>query len=109
MREMGQEAGGLSGSPIGGGSPRAKQSGLASPDEAEIHKITAEIARKHWENWLDDPIPALGNLTPRKASRTKRGRDLLESVLLEYESQASTAEDTFRPDIKTLRQILGMD
>jgi hypothetical protein len=106
MREMGPEAGGP---PIGGGSPRVKQSGLTSPDEAGIHKIMDEIARKHWENWLDDPIPALGNLTPRKAARTKQGRDLLESLLLEYESHALTAEDPFKPDIKALRRTLEMD
>jgi hypothetical protein len=109
LREIGQEAGGPDGSPVDGGSPRVQQSGLPSPDKAEIHKIMDEIARKHWENWLDDPIPALDNLTPREAARMKRGRDLLESLLLEYESHASTAEDPFRPDIKALRRTLGMD
>jgi hypothetical protein len=109
LREMGHGAGGPGGSPIGGGSPRVEQSGLPSPDEAEIRKIMDEIARKHWENWLDGPIPALDNLTPRKAAKTKRGRDLLESLLLEYESRASTAENPFKPDIKALRRTLGMD
>jgi len=65
--------------------------------------------REHWNAWFDLPIPALNDLSPREASRTEEGRDLLDSLLLEYERhQNDSLENIFKPDIATLRRELGL-
>lgn len=76
----------------------------------ELLAKLAERNRQHWEAWFDDPIPALGNLTPREAAKTERGRDLLESLLCEYEiRQAHSPGNIFTPDIAALRRELGLE
>lgn len=92
-----------------GSSPPSEQSSFSPAEEVEISEKLEEIARRHWESWFDDPIPALNNMTPLKAAKTKKGHDLLESLLQEYENHASDEEDFLKPDIKTLRRKLGMN
>ena len=51
-------------------------------------------------------------MTPREATKTEEGRDLLESLLLLYESHEPDDEsykNPMRPDIAALRRELGMD
>jgi hypothetical protein len=56
------------------------------------------------------PVPALDNMTPREAALTPEGRDLLESLLLEYEIKTTDDPDNnAAPDIASLRRELGMD
>jgi uncharacterized protein (DUF2384 family) len=33
------------------------------------------MAKEHWENWFNEPIPMLKNKTPREAAKTKEGRE----------------------------------
>jgi len=67
------------------------------------------LARKHWDAWFNEPIPALGDLTPRQAARTRDGRDLLESLLLDYQRHEENASDNlFKPDIPRLKKELGL-
>jgi hypothetical protein len=80
-------------------------------DDASPESLASleERNKQRWEAWFDDPIPALNNLTPREATRTERGRDLLESLLCEYESLQDRAPDNpFTPDIAALRRELGL-
>ncbi len=109
VREMWQSAADSGGSPTSNSSSQTKQSGIPSLDEAEIREIMAETAGQYWKSWFDDPIPALNNMTPLEAAKTEEGRDLLESLLLEYENHGSVAEDVLRPNITALRRKLGMD
>jgi hypothetical protein len=84
-------------------------SALQEAPPPELLASLAESNRKHWEAWFDDPIPALNDLTPREAAQTERGRDLLESLLCEYESrEAHAPRNIFAPDIATLRRELGL-
>jgi len=69
-----------------------------------------ETARQHWIAWMDLPVPALNNMTPREAAKTEEGRDLLESLLLYYESHDDEPnENLMRPDLASLRRELGME
>lgn len=52
---------------------------------AELRLKLEETARQHWVTWFDLPVPALNNMTPREAAKTEEGRELLESLLLDYE------------------------
>ncbi|HKO99508.1 MAG TPA: SEC-C metal-binding domain-containing protein [Pyrinomonadaceae bacterium] len=82
---------------------------LLNDPPPELLARLAESNRKHWEAWFDESIPALNNLSPREAAKTERGRDLLESLLCEYESpQARAPENLFAPDIAALRRELGL-
>jgi hypothetical protein len=55
------------------------------------------------------PVPALNNMTPREAAKTEEGRELLESLLLDYERHDDAEnENLMRPDIPELRRKLGM-
>ena len=58
---------------------------------------------------MDVPVSALNNMTPREAAKTEEGRDLLESLLLFYESHDNESfENVIGPDVAALRRALGM-
>ena len=64
---------------------------------------------QHWATWPDIPLPALRGLTPRQAAKDPGGRELLESVLLDFESRNATKNDEFlRVDVEALRRKLGL-
>jgi hypothetical protein len=75
----------------------------------ELRDALKEIARQHWEAWFDLPVPALNSMTPRQAAKTRAGRELLESLLLDYERfQDGASPDPFAADIDKLRKELGL-
>lgn len=75
----------------------------------EVRLKLEETARQHWVTWFDLPVPALNNMTPREAAKTEEGRELLESLLLDYERHDDDSnENLMRPDIPELRRQLGM-
>jgi hypothetical protein len=57
------------------------------PRTLELEAIEAEQARRHWDAWVETKIPALGNRTPRQATKTERGRERLEALLVDYARQ----------------------
>jgi len=64
----------------------------------------------HWEHWVDQPIPILGNQTPMEAIKNPDGREIVESIVIQAERdgrspQLQTDEDVFR----RLRERLGLD
>lgn len=63
------------------------------------------------EHWSGERVPALGQLTPRAASRRKDKRPYLEAVLREFEHDAFLLERDGKPapDIGRLRAELGME
>lgn len=87
--------------------------GLLSPIDMspELRSVLEANARRHWVEWLDLPVPALNDMTPREATKTEEGRDLLESLLLYYENNTAdeSHENLMRPDIPALRHQLGID
>lgn len=79
-----------------------------SPRPAELQAIEADLARKHWDAWLDTKVPALGNRTPRQAAKTASGRERLEALLADYSQKNVTGRNAFEPDIGTLKRKLGL-
>jgi hypothetical protein len=66
--------------------------------------------KAHWDAWLDIPLPALRNQTPRQAARTRKGRERLEALLIDFEHRnESIPQPELRPDVVELRQKLGLD
>jgi hypothetical protein len=75
----------------------------------EVRLKLEEHTRQHWVTWFDVPVPALNHLTPREAAQTEEGRELLESLLLDYERHDDADnENLMRPDVPELRRKLGM-
>jgi hypothetical protein len=78
-------------------------------DSPEMHALMKEIAQQHWDTWFDIRVPALNDMTPREASKTSEGRDLLESLLLYYQHEEDKSPDNpFKADIPALRRELGL-
>lgn len=55
--------------------------------------------QRHWDNWLDERIPALKNRTPREAARTPAGRQRLEALLREFEWQGGAPVERLRNEL----------
>ena len=64
---------------------RLPPSGLSPEVEAEV---TREFLDRHYHEWLDQPIPALGNRTPRHAARLKTVRPKLIELLKAMDNRA---------------------
>lgn len=74
------------------GGERAKPSGLSPEDESVIIR---EALDRHYRGLLDEPVPALGDVSPRKAAKTKKGREKLVEWLKGLEN--SNARQTGSP------------
>ena len=57
------------------------------PDEER--SIVHQALTDHYRNTLDEPIPALGNQTPRKAVKTAKGRKKVIAWLKMLENQSA--------------------
>lgn len=75
----------------------------------EVQAMLKEMGVKHWQNWLDMPLPVLKDKTPRQSAKTSKGRERLEALFLQFEGMSSElAAAPFEPDIDFLRNELGM-
>jgi hypothetical protein len=79
---------------------------MASP---EIQALLKGKMDEHWQTWPDIPLPALSGMTPRKAAKSNAGRELLESLLLDFESRNKMVKEEFnKVPVSKLRGELGM-
>jgi hypothetical protein len=67
--------------------PTSKKSEVDIPVEDQ-RKILGEYYENHYRKWLDEPVPALGNRTPRHAARLKTVRPKLIALLKDLESSS---------------------
>ena len=70
--------------PDRGSSP--KLSGLAPQEERQIIHSSMD---QHYRRQLDEPIPALGNISPRRAARSAKGREKLVAWLKLLENHSA--------------------
>ena len=54
----------------------------------EQRKVLGEFYEQHYRKWLDEPVPALGNRTPRHAAKLKTVRPRLITLLKDFESRS---------------------
>lgn len=79
---------------------------------AEIPEVRAKISEMmaaHWEHWVDQPLPILGNRTPMEAVKDADGREIVESLVVQGERSGRnpnmpTDEHVFR----RVRERLGL-
>ncbi len=69
-------------------SMRQRPSGEAKPASMPV---PPELHRELYRNWPDQPIPALGDFTPREALSTHSGRQQVVDLLKEYEQQEESS------------------
>jgi len=48
--------------------------------------LIEQMLRRHYANWADEPVPLLGNQTPRQAIATPAGLERVKGLLREYEA-----------------------
>ena len=80
-------------------------------DEVDEHDHDDELGeyfRDYYAKWLDEPIPALGDKTPRKAARTKRGRVQVAALLKEIENGTLGQPGGSAVDFDALRREVGL-
>jgi hypothetical protein len=92
----------------GAGDPAAAQQQEDLQALPEVQAMMQEMSERHWREWLDQPVPALKDQTPRQAAKTETGRERLEALLLSFEQHEATPEP-FGPDVAALRGALGLD
>jgi hypothetical protein len=68
---------------------RAPSSGLP-PDEERA--LVHEALERHYRGLLDQPVPMLGKVSPRKAAKTKKGREKLVGWLKLIENSTARLE-----------------
>jgi hypothetical protein len=54
----------------------------------EQQKLLGEFYQRHYGKWLDEPVPALGDRTPRHAAKLKTVRPKLIALLKDFESHS---------------------
>jgi hypothetical protein len=78
-------------------------------DTLEARAAIAGMSRRHWEAWLDERIPALGSITPRRAAKTRLGRERLTAILADIAwHNRATPRNQLQVDLNWLRRRLGL-
>lgn len=83
-------------------------SGLSPEEESAILHDAME---RHYRNLLDEPVPMLGNVTPRKAAKTKKGREKLVGwlkLLENYAAQQAPDSPIAAYDVRWMWEELGI-
>lgn len=78
-------------------------------DAPEVRAFMNEHMSRHYDEWVNEPIPALGNRTPLQAIRTKAGREAVEALVTQIERDAGKMRPPLAPEIvRRLRSRLGL-
>ncbi len=82
----------------------------AQPERTpEMAAIEAEFMKRHWEAWVDEKVPALGNKTPRQAVKTAIGREKVEALLSDFAQKRRRGRPALVPDVGAIRKKLGLE
>jgi hypothetical protein len=94
--------------------PKLVTAGTRRPTSGEPDEPPTALAAvhayksRHYEEWADDPLPALHGKTPREAMRTADGRAAVEVLLKDFENHESRHQADARYDFGHLRRSLGL-
>jgi hypothetical protein len=89
---------------------RRPMKSLENQPAVEIGAVR-EMYDRHYHTWLDRPVPALGNRTPRAAAQTKIWRPRLIDLLKRIENGTERGALAGRPsyDFGWIWKELGLD
>ena len=75
----------------------------------EVQAAMKEHMRRHFEDWVDQEIPALGGRTPRQAMADPEGREMVEALVLQAERHGRNMQPPMDESIiRDLRARLGL-
>lgn len=74
----------------------------------EIQAAMRGVLDKHFANWGDVGLPALGGKTPREAARTPGGREKLEQLFVRMQSIEARQPVWQRYGVEKLRAMIGI-
>jgi len=77
-------------------SPAQTKNKSAIPPEVQA-EVLGKFYDDHYRKWLDEPVPALGNRTPRHAARLKTVRSKLITLLKDIESRSERQRRAGQP------------
>ncbi|HUP59664.1 MAG TPA: SEC-C domain-containing protein [Thermoanaerobaculia bacterium] len=78
---------------------------VESPEE---QAVVRQYKEKHYQKWLDMPLPALDGKTPRDAARSAKSRRELDLLLRDIENRENRLPEGTRFDVRRLRTELGL-
>ncbi len=78
--------------------------------DPEVRKHLQEDMQKQVDAWANEKVPALGGRTPMEAVKDPDGREIVESLLVQWERHAEEGmySQGVVPDIGRLRKILNL-
>jgi hypothetical protein len=78
--------------------------------DPEAKKQLQQIIQKQTEDWVQQKVPALGGRTPLQAVHDPDGREIVESLLLDWERSAEEGayQAGIRPDFDAVRKMLNL-
>jgi len=78
--------------------------------DPEARSRIQEMIQKQVEDWVHQKIPALGGRTPLQAIGDPDGREIVESLLLDWERRADEGayQPGIRPDFDAVRKLLKL-
>lgn len=78
-------------------------------DDPDAFRMVREFKQRHYADWADVALPALGGETPRAAVRSAKGRREVARLLREMEQGESRVPVEERFDFGELRRELGLE
>jgi hypothetical protein len=94
-----------------GRTPRSASAGTPDLPPEVIAQAIEQALHRHYANWVDETIPALGGRTPRQAITTPAGLERVKGLLREYEAgerQQSAAQGRPAVSYQFLWDALGI-
>ena len=92
---------------------RPKSVSLAAAQEPPAHEAGAvrELYDRHYHDWMDRPVPALANRTPRAAARSRLWRGKVVELLKGFENMSARGALDGRPayDFQWMWRELGLE
>lgn len=95
--------------PTGGSRTASPESSRVSlRDHPEVAAMMRAQEEAHWDSWIHEKIPALGNKKPSQLVKTAEGREMVEALLRSFERRPRPDEFGGREDIDGVRARLGL-
>jgi len=78
--------------------------------DPEAKNRLQQIIQKQVEDWVHQKVPALGGRTPLQSVRDPDGKEIVESLLLDWERRADDGvyQAGIRPDFNAIRKLLNL-
>lgn len=88
------------------GTPREPSPAAHTP---EVRAALREVMEAHYEDWVSEPVPALGGLTPIEAARDRVGREKVDALVTEMERSGLRMDPQTDPAVFVrMRERLGL-